>query len=144
MQEAFPLTIYHNPACGTSRNALEMIRKAGYAPNVVEYLKTGWTRAKLDELLAALALAPRDILRAKGTPAAELGLLEASASDAQILEAMLVHPILVNRPIVVTKRGARLARPSEVVFEILDNRPAEFRKEDGAVVRPGAPTAGQN
>jgi arsenate reductase len=144
MSETFPVTIYHNPACGTSRNALEMIRQAGYAPNVVEYLKTGWTRAKLDELLAALALAPRDILRAKGTPAAELGLLEASASDAQILEAMLVHPILVNRPIVVTPMGVRLARPSEVVFEILDRRPAEFRKEDGAVVRPGAPADGQN
>lgn len=144
MPESFPVTIYHNPACGTSRNALEMIRQAGYAPNVVEYLKTGWTRAKLDELLAALALAPRDILRAKGTPAAELGLLEASASDAQILAAMLVHPILVNRPIVVTRKGARLARPSEVVYEILDKRPAEFRKEDGAVVRPGDPADSRN
>ncbi|MCA3262593.1 MAG: arsenate reductase (glutaredoxin) [Telmatospirillum sp.] len=144
MSESFPVTIYHNPACGTSRNALEMIRQAGYAPTVIEYLKTGWTRAKIDELLAALAASPRDILRAKGTPAEELGLLEASASDAQIIEAMLAHPILVNRPIVVTKMGARLARPSEVVFEILDKRPAEFRKEDGEVVRARAPTGSKN
>jgi arsenate reductase (glutaredoxin) len=144
MSDAFPVTIYHNPACGTSRNALAMIREAGYAPTVIEYLKTGWKRAKLEELLAALALRPRDILRAKGTPAEELGLLEPSASDAQILDAMLVHPILVNRPIVVTKMGARLARPSEVVFEILDKRPAEFRKEDGEVVRARAPAGNKN
>jgi arsenate reductase len=144
MSDPFPVTIFHNPACGTSRNALEMIRQAGYTPTVIEYLKTGWTRAKLEELLAALALGPRDILRAKGTPAEELGLLEASASDTQIVEAMLVHPILVNRPIVVTPMGACLARPSEVVFEILDKRPAEFRKEDGAVVRPSAPEDGKN
>ncbi len=144
MSDAFPVTIYHNPACGTSRNALAMIREAGYTPTVIEYLKTGWTRAQLGELLAALALAPRDILRAKGTPAEELGLLEASASDAQIIDAMLVHPILVNRPIVVTKMGARLARPSEVAFEILDKRPAEFRKEDGEVVRARAPADGKN
>jgi arsenate reductase (glutaredoxin) len=144
MSDAFPVTIYHNPACGTSRNALEMIRAAGYTPTVIEYLKTGWTRAKLDELLAALALAPRDILREKGTPAAELGLLDASASDAQILDAMLAHPILVNRPIVVTPLGARLARPSEVVLEILDKRPTEFRKEDGEVVRARSPAGGRN
>jgi len=144
MSDTFPVTVYHNPACGTSRNALEMIRQAGYTPTVIEYLKTGWTRAKLDELLAALALSPRDILREKGTPAAELGLLEASANDAQILEAMLAHPILVNRPIVVTPMGARLARPSEVVFEILATRPAAFRKEDGEVVRANAPAGGRN
>jgi arsenate reductase (glutaredoxin) len=144
MSDTFPVTIYHNPACGTSRNALEMIRQVGYAPTVIEYLKTGWTRAKLEELLSALALAPRDILRAKGTPAAELGLLEATASDAQIIDAMLVHPILVNRPIVVTPMGARLARPSEVVFEILDKRPAEFRKEDGEVVRASAQAGDKN
>ena len=144
MSDAFPVTIYHNPACGTSRNALEMIREAGHAPTVIEYLKVGWTRAKLDELLAALALAPRDILRAKGTPAEALGLLEASASDAQILDAMLAHPILVNRPIVVTPMGARLARPSEVVFEILDKRPAEFRKEDGEIVRAHSPAGREN
>ncbi len=144
MSDAFPVTIYHNPACGTSRNALEMIRQAGYAPTVIEYLKTGWTRAKLDELLAALAMAPRDVLREKGTPAAELGLLEASASDAQILAAMLAHPILVNRPIVVTPLGARLARPSEVVFEILEKRPAEFRKEDGEIVRASTQAGGKS
>ena len=144
MSDAFPVTIYHNPACGTSRNALAMIHEVGYTPTVIEYLKTGWTRAQLGDLLAALALAPRDILRAKGTPAEELGLLEPSASDAQIIDAMLVHPILVNRPIVVTKMGARLARPSEVVFEILDKRPAEFRKEDGEVVRARGPAGGKN
>lgn len=115
----FPVTIYHNPECGTSRNALAMIRAAGHAPRVVEYLHTGWTRAQLEDLLAAMHARPRDILREKGTPAAELGLLNPDATDEHILEAMLAHPILVNRPIVVTPKGVRLARPSQVVLELL-------------------------
>lgn len=135
MTDAFPITIYHNPDCGTSRNALAMIEAAGYAPNIVEYRKTGWTRRRLEELLAAMAAKPRDILREKGTPAAELALLDPAAPDAAILDAMLQHPILVNRPIVVTPKGTKLCRPSEAVLELLDRKPAEFTKEDGEVVR---------
>lgn len=93
----FPITIFHNPDCGTSRNTLAMIRAAGYEPVVVEYLKTGWTRPQLQQLLKAMERAPRDILREKGTPAAELGLLEPTVTDDQILDAMVEHPILVNR-----------------------------------------------
>lgn len=130
----FPITIFHNPACGTSRNTLAMIRAAGYEPTVVEYLQTGWTRPQLEELLAAMQARPRDILREKGTPAAELGLLEPSATDDQILDAMVAHPILVNRPIVVTPKGTRLTRPSEAVLELLDRQPPSFTKEDGEVV----------
>jgi arsenate reductase len=131
----FPVTIFHNPACGTSRNTLAMIRAAGYAPAVVEYLKTGWTRPRLEGLLAAMGLRPREILREKGTPAEELGLLDRAASDEKILEAMLAHPILVNRPIVVTPKGTKLCRPSEVVLELLERQPESFAKEDGEVVR---------
>jgi arsenate reductase (glutaredoxin) len=130
----FAVTIFHNPACGTSRNTLAMIRAAGYEPTVVEYLKTGWTRQKLKELLAAMQVRPRDILREKGTPAAELGLLDPAMADDRILEAMVEHPILVNRPIVVTPKGAKLTRPSEIVFELLDRQPENFTKEDGEVV----------
>lgn len=130
----YSITIYHNPACGTSRNTLAMIRAAGYEPVVVEYLKTGWTRATLESLLAALKAQPRDILREKGTPAAELGLTAPDASDRAILEAMLAHPVLVNRPIVVTPKGAKLCRPSELVFDLLERRPGRFVKEDGVVV----------
>ena len=131
----FPITIFHNPACGTSRNSLAMIRAAGYEPTVIEYLKAGWTRQQLDELLAAMRLRPRDILREKGTPAAELGLLDAATTDDQILDAMVAHPILVNRPIVVTPKGVKLARPSEAVLDLLDRQPASFTKEDGDVVK---------
>jgi arsenate reductase len=131
----FPITIYHNPACGTSRNTLAMIRAAGYASTVVEYLNVGWTRPQLDELLAAMGARPRDILREKGTPAAELGLLDPGTGDEQIVTAMLEHPILVNRPIVVTPKGARLCRPSEVVLDLLDRKPESFTKEDGDVVK---------
>jgi arsenate reductase (glutaredoxin) len=134
MSEEFSVTIFHNPACGTSRNTLAMIEAAGYRPTVVEYLKTGWTRAQLQELFAAMGARPRDMLREKGTPAAELGLL--GAGDDRILDAMMEHPILVNRPIVVTPRGTRLARPSEIVLELLENKPAAFTKEDGEVVIP--------
>ena len=119
----FPITIYHNPGCGMSRNTLAIIRAAGYEPTVVEYLAVGWTRSRLDTLLAALGKSPRELLRAKGTPAAELGLLGAETTDEQILEAMVAHPVLVNRPIVVTPKGARLARPSEAVFDVLDHKP---------------------
>ncbi len=134
----FPITIFHNPACGTSRNTLAMIQAAGYAPQVIEYLKTGWTKAQLQDLLAAMGARPRDILREKGTPAAELGLLDPGATGDAILDAMVEHPILVNRPIVVTPKGVRLCRPSDVVFELLERLPESFTKEDGEVVRPRA------
>ncbi len=136
MADDFPITIFHNPACGTSRNTLAMIRAAGYAPTVVEYLKAGWTRPQLESLLAAMGMSPREVLREKGTPAEELGLLDPAASDEAILEAMLAHPILVNRPIVATPKGTKLCRPSEVVLEILERGPESFTKEDGEVVRP--------
>lgn len=137
MSDDFPVTIFHNPACGTSRNALAMIRAAGYEPTVVESLATGWTVPRLQELLAAMPARPRDILREKGTPAAELGLLDPSVADEDILDAMVAHPILVNRPIVATPKGVRLARPSEVVLDLLGQSPASFAKEDGEVVGPG-------
>jgi len=130
----FPITIYHNPDCGTSRNALAMIEAAGYRPHVVEYLKTGWSRPQLDRLLAATGLRPRDLLREKGTPAGMLGLLDRQADDAKILDAMVAHPILVNRPIVVTPLGTKLCRPSEEVLALLERRPTHFTKEDGEAV----------
>ena len=131
----FPITIYHNPDCGTSRNALAMIEAAGYRPTVVEYLKAGWTLAQLEALLAAMGARPRDVLREKGTPAVELGLLDANATDAAILGAMVDLPILVNRPLVVTPKGTKLCRPSEVVLTLLENLPPDFTKEDGEIVR---------
>jgi len=130
----FPVTIFHNSACGTSRNTLAIIRAAGYEPTVIEYLKTGWTRPQLDDLLHSMHATPREILREKGTPAADLGLLDASATDNRILDAMVEHPILVNRPIVVTPKGVKLSRPSEVVLDLLDRQPESFTKEDGEVV----------
>jgi arsenate reductase len=132
---AFPITIYHNPACGTSRNTLGLIRAAGYEPTIVDYLQAGWTRAQLEELLAAMNARPRDILREKGAPAADLGLLAPDATDDQILSAMVQHPILVNRPIVVTPKGVKLSRPSEAVLDLLDRKPESFTKEDGEKVR---------
>lgn len=135
MTDPFPIIIYHNPDCGTSRNALAMIEAAGYAPTVIDYRETGWTRPKLEELLAAMAVAPRDILREKGTPAAELGLLHPSVADESLIEAMIAHPILVNRPIVATPMGTKLCRPSEAVLALLGRIPDEFTKEDGEVVR---------
>lgn len=133
MTAAFPITIYHNPDCGTSRNTLAMIRAAGYAPTIVDYRTAGWTRPLLEGLLAAMHAAPAEILREKGTPAAELGLLD-GASDAAMIDAMIAHPILVNRPIVVTPKGTALCRPSEKVLELLDRKPASFTKEDGEIV----------
>ncbi len=117
------ITIYHNPACGTSRQVLALIREAGYEPTVVEYLKTGWTRPQLKELLAAMSARPHDVLRKKNSPAAELvaelGLLREGTTDKEILDAMLAHPILVERPIVVSPQGTKLARPAETVLSLL-------------------------
>jgi len=119
MTAPFPVTIYHNPACGTSRNTLARIRESGREPDVVEYLKVGWTAAKLKALLAAMKATPREILRLRGTPAEDLGLLKPSVSDEAILAAMTAHPILVERPIVVTPKGAVLARPVDKVDAVL-------------------------
>ena len=132
--ETFPITIYHNPRCGTSRNTLAILRAAGHEPQVVDYLKTGWTRAGLEALLQAMGATPRDVLRERGTPAAELGLLSPDVGPAAILEAMVAHPVLVNRPIVVTPRGAKLCRPSETVLDLLDRRPTHYTRDDGEVV----------
>ncbi|RVC62668.1 arsenate reductase (glutaredoxin) [Mesorhizobium sp. M4B.F.Ca.ET.088.02.2.1] len=129
------ITIYHNPACGTSRNTLAIIRQSGEEPEVVEYLKTPPSREKLVELIAAMAMTPRQLLREKGTPYAELDLANPKWSDDDILDFMLAHPILINRPIVVTPKGTILARPSEAVLDILPNPDiGPFTKEDGEVV----------
>lgn len=130
------VTIFHNPACGTSRNTLAAIRESGVEPVVVEYLKTGWTRPQLQALMAKMGKTPRDILRVRGTPAEELGLTDPVAGGDAILDAMVAHPILVERPIVDTPKGAALCRPSEIVFDLLDNPPATFIKEDGERVTP--------
>ncbi len=130
----FPITIFHNPACGTSRNVVAMVEAAGYAPNVVEYLQAGWTAEQLRDLAARAGLPLRDLIREKGTPAQDLGLLAEDVSGERILDAMVEHPILVNRPIVVTPKGVALCRPSERVLDLLDRRPASFTKEDGEVV----------
>jgi arsenate reductase len=130
------VTIYHNPACGTSRNTLAMIRQSGEEPRVIEYLKSPPSRAELVALMAAAGLTPRQLLREKGTPFAELGLGDLTLSDEALIDAMLAHPILINRPLVVTPKGTRLCRPSEVVLEILPNAAiGTFTKEDGEVVQ---------
>ncbi|HEY7669815.1 MAG TPA: arsenate reductase (glutaredoxin) [Hyphomicrobium sp.] len=132
-----PVTIYHNPACGTSRNTLAMIRQSGEAPEIIEYLKTPPTKARLKELIRAMGISPRELLRRKGTPYDELGLDDPKLTDGEIIDAMVAHPILINRPIVVTPRGVRLCRPSEVVLEILENPDiGAFTKEDGQAVAP--------
>jgi len=133
----FPITIFHNPACGTSRNTLAIIQAAGYTPIVVDYVKAGWEKGQLQHLLAVMSATPRDILREKGTPAAALGLLDPAVTDEAIIDAMTAHPILVNRPIVVTPKGAALCRPSEAVLALLDRTPDQFTKEDGEIVRIG-------
>ncbi|MBS0233013.1 MAG: arsenate reductase (glutaredoxin) [Proteobacteria bacterium] len=131
------ITIYHNPSCGTSRNTLAMIRQSGEEPRIVEYLKTPPTRAELKTLIRAMEIAPRDLLRRKGTPFAELDLDNPKWTDDDLVTFMLEHPVLINRPIVVTPLGTRLCRPSETVLEILPNAgPDPFTKEDGEVV-PG-------
>jgi arsenate reductase (glutaredoxin) len=116
------VTIYHNPACGTSRNVLALIREAGIEPRVIEYLKTPPDRRALESLLERSGLKPRELLREKGTPYAELGLADESLSDSQLIDAMLAHPILINRPIVVTASGVRLCRPAETVLQILPDK----------------------
>ncbi len=130
----FAVTIYHNPRCGTSRNTLAMIRASGVEPTVVEYLKTGWTKAQIKDLAAAAGASVRDLLRAKEPLVAELKLDGPEVTDDALLAAMVEHPILVNRPIVVTPKGTRLCRPSEVVLDLLETPPESFTKEDGEVV----------
>jgi len=129
------IVVYHNPECGTSRNVLAIIEAAGYTPTVIEYLKTGWTKSQLLSLFAAAGLTPRRALRETKSPAAELGLLKDGVSSEAILDAMITHPILVNRPIVCTPKGVRLCRPSETVFDLLDRLPpGPFHKEDGELL----------
>jgi len=129
------ITIYHNPQCGTSRNALAMIRASGEEPEIIEYLKTPQSRERLKELIAAAGLTVRQAIRQKGTPYLELGLDDETLSDEALLDAMEAHPILINRPFVVTEKGVRLARPSEIVLEILPNPViGDFTKEDGEVI----------
>ena len=129
------VTIFHNPACGTSRNVLGLIRQAGIEPVVIEYLKTPPCKEALRALVAAMGIPVRELLREKGTPYAELGLGDPTLSDEQLLDAMLAHPILINRPIVVTELGAKLCRPSEEVLELLPvPKLTPFSKEDGEVV----------
>ena len=138
------ITIYHNPACGTSRNVLGLIRNSGVEPRVIEYLKTPPSRAELVDLIARMGIPVRDLLRRKGTPYDELGLDDPKWTDDALIDRMLEHPILINRPIVVTPLGVRLCRPSEAVLDILPNpQRGAFAKEDGEIVvgaegkRPG-------
>lgn len=128
------VTIYHNPGCGTSRNALELLRASGEDPVVIEYVKAPLTREKLVSLLAAMEMSPRALLREKGTPYGELGLSDPNWKDDQLIDFMMAYPILINRPIVETPAGTRLCRPSEAVLDLLDNPVATFTKEDGEVV----------
>ncbi|MDX8462379.1 arsenate reductase (glutaredoxin) [Mesorhizobium sp. VK23B] len=128
------VTIYHNPDCGTSRNTLAMMRASGEDPAVIEYLKTPPSRERLLELIAAMGITPRELLRDKGTPYAELGLAYPKWSDDELIDFMLTHPILINRPIVETPKGTRLCRPSEAVLLLLDHPVREFVKEDGEKV----------
>ncbi|GJD37313.1 arsenate reductase (glutaredoxin) [Methylobacterium aerolatum] len=137
MPDPFDVVIYHNPACGTSRNALAMIRNAGLEPHVIEYLKTPPTRALLVQLLARAGLGVRDVLREKGTPFAALNLGDPALTDAHLLDAIEAHPILLNRPLVVTPKGVRLCRPSEAVLDLLPAQRGEFVKEDGERVVDG-------
>ncbi|WP_417473924.1 arsenate reductase (glutaredoxin) [Leisingera sp.] len=132
------IVMHHNPDCGTSRNVLAFIRASGVEPVVVNYLDEGWTRPQLLALFAAAGLTPREALRETKSPALELGLLEPGVTDDRILDAMLAHPILVNRPIVCTAKGVRLCRPSEQVFDLLDTLPTgPVYKEDGQMVING-------
>ncbi len=132
------ITIYHNPACGTSRNTLAMIRQSGEEPRVIEYLKEPPSRSTLVTLLKAMRITPRELLRRKGTPYDELGLADDKWSDDELIDLMREHPILIERPIVVTPKGTRLCRPSELVLGILPNPDiGDFTKEDGEVVKSG-------
>lgn len=131
------ITIYHNPKCGTSRNTLAMIREAGVEPEVIEYLKTPPSREKLVDLISKMDIPVRDLLRQKGTPYDELGLGEDTWSDDQLIDFMMEHPILINRPVVVSDKGVRLCRPSEKVMDLLPTDIGTFTKEDGQVVGTG-------
>jgi arsenate reductase (glutaredoxin) len=128
------VVIYHSPDCGTSRNTLAMIRNAGIEPHVIAYLKCPPSRAMLGQMIARMRITPRDLLREKGTPYGELGLDDPSLSDEALLDAMMAHPILINRPIVVSPKGVRLCRPSEQVLDLLPAQKSAFRKEDGEQV----------
>ena len=133
------VVIHHNAGCGTSRNVLAIIEAAGYTPIVIDYLQTGWTLPQLQALFAAADLSPITAMRTTKSPAAELGLLQPGVSNEQVLQAMLVHPVLVNRPIVCSPRGVRLCRPSERVLDLLDAWPrGPFYKEDGELLIDGA------
>ena len=132
--EGFDVIIYHNPACGTSRNTLAMIRNSGIEPHVVEYLKTPPSRPLLRQIVNRMGISVRDILRVKGTPYEELGLGNTDLTDEQLLDAIDTHPILINRPIVVTPKGVRLCRPSETVLDLLPPQAGAFTKEDGQTV----------
>jgi arsenate reductase len=133
------VVIYHNPDCGTSRNTLDLIRNAGVEPHVVEYLKTPPSKPMLEQLIVRMGITVRDLLREKGTPYQELGLANKSLTDAALLDAIMAHPILMNRPIVVTPAGVRLCRPSEAVLDLLPIQEREFVKEDGErVIDPRA------
>ncbi|ABS14914.1 MULTISPECIES: arsenate reductase (glutaredoxin) [Brucella/Ochrobactrum group] len=125
------VTIFHNPKCGTSRNTLAMIRASGKEPVIIEYVQNPPTRERLLGLLAAMNMTPRELLREKGTPYAELGLSDPKWTDDELIDFMMAHPILINRPIVETPRGTRLCRPSELVLPLLENPVASFTKEDG-------------
>ncbi|MCF7673686.1 arsenate reductase (glutaredoxin) [Bacillus subtilis] len=125
------VTIYHNPKCGTSRNTLAMIRASGAEPVIIEYLQSPLSKEQLSELVAAMQISVRDLLRQKGTPFAELDLANPKWSDDQLLDFIVQHPILMNRPVVVTPRGTVLCRPSELVLDLLENPVARFTKEDG-------------
>ena len=133
-ERTFEVVIYHNPDCSTSRNTLAMIRNAGIEPHVIEYLKTPPARALLKQLLARAGLTVRDALREKGTPYTELGLADPALTDDQLLDAIAAHPILLNRPLVVSPRGVRLCRPSELVLDLLPQQQGAFVKEDGEPV----------
>lgn len=129
------IVIHHNPACGTSRNVLQIIRQSGTEPVVIDYLAQGWTRPQLLALFAAAGLTPRQALRETKSPAAELGLLDPGVTDEAILDAMLAHPVLVNRPIVASPKGVRLCRPSEAVLPLLEQMPqGPLYKEDGQMI----------
>jgi arsenate reductase len=129
------LIVYHNPACGTSRNVLKFIELSGQAHEVVEYLQAGWTRSQLETLFAAAGVTPREALRIKKSPAAELGLLDTGVGDDALLDAMCQHPVLVNRPFVVSAKGSRLCRPSEQVLDLLECLPpGPLFKEDGQMI----------
>jgi arsenate reductase len=134
MKASMDVVIYHNPACGTSRNTLGLIRNAGIEPHVVEYLKTPPSRAMLENLIARMGVPVRAVIREKGTPFAELGLGDPALSDAALIDAMMAHRILINRPIVVSPNGVRLCRPSEAVIDLLPPQRGAFVKEDGEPV----------